>query len=192
MKTYHLFKRSLYYTISHFFAVIFAVTVWSSPGFCDETNNADKASDLKNKYELFYINDVKYIKPKNFEVSQSFQEMGGLTRYVAAQDSQVLKLIIPPAAPQAAIPFEITKIKFYGEDGSLSAGSFSVESISGSKGPQTENVIISRSTLHKDGQTMIYLSYTIYAPINKASKKLFVRYENTDLFSLDLEKATVE
>jgi len=188
----NLLKRLFYPTISNFLAVSFVIVVLSSTAFSAVANEAAKTDDIKNADELFYINDVKYIKPKTFEVSKNFAEMGGMTRYEAAQDSLILKLVLTPVKVQTALPFEITKLKFYGDDGYLSLGSLSTESISGSKGPQTDIIIISRSVLYKDGQTMLYVSYTIYAPIDKVNKKLFIRYDNTDLFSLDLEKATVE
>jgi hypothetical protein len=188
----NLLKRLLNSTISNLLVLSFALVAWSGTSFGAEGKDSAKAGDLKNADELFYLNDVKYIKPKTFDVSQSFTEAGGMTRYIAAQDSQILKLVITPVTVQTAIPFEISKLKFYGDDGNISTGSFSTESISGSKGPQTDIVIICRSVLYKDGQTMIYLSYTIYAPINKTSKKVFVRFDDADLFKLDIEKLTLE
>jgi hypothetical protein len=191
MHTHLLFKRSFHSTIFQLFIVIFAIVVWS-PVFCGESPDLDRTGNSQKNDEVFYLNGVKYNKPETFEVSKSFSEMGGMTTYLAAEDSQILKLILTPTVAQNAIPFEITKIKFYGDDGKLSTGSFSTESIAGSKGSQTDIVIIGRSILQKDGETMLYLSYIIYAPIDKMSKNVFVKYIDTVLFNLDIEKSTVK
>jgi hypothetical protein len=191
MHIQYLFKRPFHSIITQILAVIFAVMAWSQ-AFCGEVPDPARPGASQKVDEVFYLNGVQYNKPETFKVSKSFSEMGGMTTYSAAQDSQILKLILTPAVPQNGIPFEITKIKFYGEDGNLSTGSFSAESIAGSKGPQTDIVIIGRSILQKDGETMLYLSFTIYAPIDKMSKKVSVKYDDTNLFSLDMEKSTVK
>jgi hypothetical protein len=188
MNIYPFFRLSFFYKIFKILVVVFAVAAFYGPAFCGETNVTAKDGDV----ETFYLNNVRYIKPNTFEVSQNFSEMGGLTRYLAAQDSLILKIVLTPEKIQTAIPFDLTKIKFYDEERNLLTGSFSSESISGSKGPQTDNIIISRSVLYKDGQTMIYFSYIIYGPINKTAKKVFVKCDDADLFSLDIEKLKVE
>jgi hypothetical protein len=192
MNIHHLFKRSFRPVISQLFIGIFVIMAWCSLTSCVDINKAANTGDLQKADELFNINDVMYHKPKGFEVSQSFSEMGGMTTYLAAQDSQILKIILTPEVAQTEIPFEITQIKFYGDDGKISTGSFSTESVADSKGPQTDIEIIGRSILQKDEKTMLYLSYSIYAPIDKMSKRVFVKYDGKDLFSLDIDESTVK
>lgn len=141
---------------------------------------------------VFQLGGVSYYKPDAFEVSESFTLTGGMAAYTAAADSRLLKIAVTPVVAQSAIPYELTQLKCFGEDGAPAVGSYSIESFSGSKDAQTDMQIISRSTLQKDGVSMLYLSHILYIPIDRTSRSLTMKYGDTALFVLDLEKSAVK
>jgi hypothetical protein len=178
------------------FFVMFCIGLASCAGKHPSAESAGarktETADSKAAGAVFQLGGLSYYMPESFEVAESFTLTGGMAAYTAAEGSRLLKIVITPVVPQTAIPYELTRLTWSGDDGTPSVGSFSIESFSGSRDSQTDPQIISRSTLQKDGVSMLYLSHILYVPIRQTDKTLTVKYEDAVLFGLDLEKSEVK